>query len=185
MARRGRFGLLKAARRDLRYVICCVKTQNGFVELKGIIGNYRQADMPLIPAKKVRNIKVSRAEGELKGFSACFVLCADISAYQITPQRSYRWKHTFKYIIIFYYIFLIACFQTSGFLPAGSSPAREYSTAQSMPKMPLIHFECKKEPSSLENTHFLPDQLTACRYAVNPPLIPIIGPKCCRIDTKH
>ena len=79
MARRGRFGLLKAARRDLRYVICCVKTQNGFVELKGIIGNYRQADMPLIPAKKVRKLKVSRAEGELKGFSACFLLYVEVS----------------------------------------------------------------------------------------------------------
>ena len=44
-----------------------------------------------------------------------------------------------------------------------------------MPKMPLIRFVCKKEPSALENTHFLSDQLTAYRYAVNPPLIPLIG----------
>ena len=61
-----------------------------------------------------------------------------------------------------------------GFLAASSSPAYDYFTAQSMPKMPLIHSEFKKGPSALENTHFLPDQLTAYRHAVNPPLMPLI-----------
>ena len=76
--------------------------------------------------------------------------------------------------ILLYVSLYIYCIG-QGFPTASSSPAYDYFTAQSMPKMPLIRFGCKKEPSALENTHFLSDQLTAYRYAVNPPLIPLIG----------